>query len=297
MAAVADQFRSFGFSVGLHLALAALLLVGVDMTRQVVITPESVPVINATAVDQRTLDQELARLRQIEEAAAQAERERLAAIERKAEAERQERLAEQRRIAEARAEKQRQEAAAREAEARRQAEEQARREREAEAQRAREAEEAERKAEQERQRAEREAEAKRLAEREAELKRQAEQAEREEQARLKAQLEQEEAELRKTQQQRRDQTELQRYLSRVERSVMANFRIPAGEGNRVCTLYIKLIPGGDVAEVRVTKSSGSAVFDRQAALAVRKAAPLPVPDDLRLFNKMREIQFVFDPEG
>ena len=31
--------------------------------------------------------------------------------------------------------------------------------------------------------------------------------------------------------------------------------------------------------------------------SARAGEPLPVPDDLRLFNKMREIQFVFDPEG
>jgi len=45
------------------------------------------------------------------------------------------------------------------------------------------------------------------------------------------------------------------------------------------------------------KSSGNTTFDRQAELAVRKASPLPVPDDPRLFQQMKDIQFEFDPSG
>ncbi|MBT8445745.1 MAG: cell envelope integrity protein TolA [Gammaproteobacteria bacterium] len=282
MAAVAEQFRSFGFSVGVHLAALAVLVIGVDMTRQVIIAPASPPVIKGTAVDQRVLDKELARLKQIEQARAQAELERQQALEREAEAAREKRRAQERRKAEAR-----------EAQAARQAREQAELERKAEEERAREAAEATRLAEEERQRAEQEA----AERREAELERQAEAAARLEEERRRALLAEEEAALVAAEQARRDESELARYLARVERSVMANFRIPGGDSSRSCTLYIKLIPGGDVAEVRIVTSSGSAAFDRQAELAVRKAAPLPVPDDLRLFNKLREIQFVFDPEG
>ena len=63
-----------------------------------------------------------------------------------------------------------------------------------------------------------------------------------------------------------------------------------------CTLYVRMIPGGEVVEASVIQSSGNAAFDRQAENAVRKAAPLPVPSDPRLFQRMREINFVFDPE-
>jgi colicin import membrane protein len=44
-------------------------------------------------------------------------------------------------------------------------------------------------------------------------------------------------------------------------------------------------------------SSGDAVFDRSAENAVRKASPLPVPQDKVLFNKdFRVFAFVFKPE-
>ena len=57
-----------------------------------------------------------------------------------------------------------------------------------------------------------------------------------------------------------------------------------------------MVPGGDVVDAKVIRSSGNAVFDRQAEIAVRKASPLSVPDDPRLFQQLREIQFVFEPE-
>ena len=64
-----------------------------------------------------------------------------------------------------------------------------------------------------------------------------------------------------------------------------------------CTLLVKMVPGGDVVDAKVIRSSGNVVFDRQAEIAVRKASPLPVPDDPRLFQQMREIQFIFDPQA
>ncbi|HJP34753.1 MAG TPA: cell envelope integrity protein TolA, partial [Gammaproteobacteria bacterium] len=60
--------------------------------------------------------------------------------------------------------------------------------------------------------------------------------------------------------------------------------------------YVRIIPGGEVVDAQVTQSSGNAAFDRQAENALRKAAPLPIPSDPRLFQRMREIIFVFDPE-
>ena len=51
-----------------------------------------------------------------------------------------------------------------------------------------------------------------------------------------------------------------------------------------------------MATVSVQKSSGNEVFDRHAENAVRKSAPLPVPDEPQIFKKMRRISFVFDPK-
>jgi colicin import membrane protein len=48
--------------------------------------------------------------------------------------------------------------------------------------------------------------------------------------------------------------------------------------------------------VEVTKSSGDASFDRSVETAVQKAVPLPLPADPALFERFREITFVFDPD-
>ena len=57
-----------------------------------------------------------------------------------------------------------------------------------------------------------------------------------------------------------------------------------------------MIPGGEVVEARITRSSGNSVFDRRAETAMSKASPLPVPDNPRIFAKMREINLVFAPQ-
>ena len=93
-----------------------------------------------------------------------------------------------------------------------------------------------------------------------------------------------------------DGNEIQRYLGRIKAAVSGGFVYPAGlPPGLKCTLFVRLIPGGEVVEARVVQSSGNAVFDRQAENAVRGAAPLPVPPEARLFNQMREFSFVFEP--
>lgn len=113
---------------------------------------------------------------------------------------------------------------------------------------------------------------------------------------LRLALENEEQELANVSQARADDAEIGRYIEAVRSRVARVFIYPDLEGGLNCTLYVRMIPGGDVVEARVIKPSGNASFDRQAENAVRKAAPLPVPSNPRLFDRMREIRFVFDPE-
>ncbi len=64
-----------------------------------------------------------------------------------------------------------------------------------------------------------------------------------------------------------------------------------------CTIQVKLLSSGDVMEAVVIRSSGHTIFDRSAENAVRKASPLPVPEDKQLFaRKFRTFTFVFKPE-
>jgi colicin import membrane protein len=63
-----------------------------------------------------------------------------------------------------------------------------------------------------------------------------------------------------------------------------------------CVISVKLLPSGDVMDVRVVRGSGDNVFDRAAENAVRKASPLPVPNDRTLFRRQfRSFSFKFNP--
>ena len=75
-----------------------------------------------------------------------------------------------------------------------------------------------------------------------------------------------------------------------------SFTILPGFEGLSCVIRITLVPGGEVAGVQIVQSSGNAAFDRQAENAVRKAAPLPVPEDPRLFQQMRSLSIVFAPK-
>lgn len=64
-----------------------------------------------------------------------------------------------------------------------------------------------------------------------------------------------------------------------------------------CTVRVKLLPSGDVMDATVMQSSGDSIFDRSAENAVLKASPLPVPKDRALFSKhFRTFVFEFKPE-
>ena len=92
-----------------------------------------------------------------------------------------------------------------------------------------------------------------------------------------------------------DMSELARYIAPIVRQVSRNFVASDFMSGLRCTLLIRLIPSGEVVEARILKSSGDAAFDENAVLAVRKSSPLPVPQEPRLFNIMKDIKFEFDP--
>ena len=63
-----------------------------------------------------------------------------------------------------------------------------------------------------------------------------------------------------------------------------------------CTLRVSLLPGGDVKQVVIVKSSGNAIFDRSAESAVFKAAPWPQPTEPKAAAVLRDFTFVFKPK-
>jgi len=62
-------------------------------------------------------------------------------------------------------------------------------------------------------------------------------------------------------------------------------------------VLIEVAPGGVVMNVQLLRGSGNLALDRSAKAAVLKASPLPMPEDLALFNEMRTIKITFKHDG
>jgi colicin import membrane protein len=83
----------------------------------------------------------------------------------------------------------------------------------------------------------------------------------------------------------------------IQRKIEQNWNQPSNVSDKLaCKIKVDLIPGGDVMQVVVIKSSGNQIFDASAERAVYKASPLPVPTDPQVFKQFRSFTFVFSPE-
>lgn len=287
--AVRENPRAVAYAVLMHVVLLILLVFSLDWTPKAT-KPGSNKPIQAELVDVSKLkaieEKKLAEQRKVEEDKRKAEE----AVKQKAEAERQQQLKqEQARKAEAAAKqqveaerkKQADLAAKKKAEDKRKADAAAKKK--AEAERKRKAGEAARKkaAAEKKRKAEQAAKAKVAAE--AAAKREAEQA-------LQAQLAEEQA-------QARAENALSQYIPYIQQKIQRNWLRPAGSpAGMSCLILVKLIPGGEVVDAKVVRSSGDPLFDRSVETAVLKASPLPLPDDAAMFKYFREINFNFNPD-
>jgi colicin import membrane protein len=87
------------------------------------------------------------------------------------------------------------------------------------------------------------------------------------------------------------------YKAAIRQKVSRNWsRPPGSQSGLQCVVRVRLVPGGEVLQATVVRSSGNRVFDRSVENAVFKASPLPLPGDPDLFDYFREIEFVFSPE-
>ena len=272
------------YALLIHAALLALVTFGLDWDSQ----PEPVKranVIEAVAVDQARVDQELKKIRDAE---AERERKKDEAIktrereEKKLAEVKKQQAAEKKRLTEI--EKKRE---AKAAEAKRQQAAEKKRLAAAEKKRRDEearlaALEAQRKIDEKKRQAAAESERKRRAEETAERQREI----------------QAEAARQAAESDRVAQSTAARYQDlirdRVERSWLRPVGLPDG---LQCVLAVRLDPFGEVLEARIVRSSGNPLFDRSAEAAVKKASPLPVPSDVTIYNRFfREFQFKFNPE-
>jgi len=288
--------RSFLFSVIMHIVLISLLIISIDLTP----APKRLPKVNivkAVAVDKQQVENELQKIKDAEKKKREAEEQRQKELEQKAEAAKKERIEEEERLKDLK-KKKTEEIKKREEEQIRLKELESKRKIEEEKKKLAEEK---RKLEEEKKR-KTEEELKKLEEKkkqeEADRKRKAEADKRRkaENELLKQQMLEEQMELEEAQNQQ-DLNILAQYQQRIAGLVEREFNMTGLSDDLSCKIYIRLIPGGDVVDVRIIETSGNKLFDNRALTAVQKASPLPVPDDVRLFEKMREIRFIFDPEN
>jgi len=73
---------------------------------------------------------------------------------------------------------------------------------------------------------------------------------------------------------------------------------PAVQPDQEVIMKLVLVPTGQVIQAQVVKSSGNAALDRSVEQAIYKASPLPVPQDIRVFEQnFRTFTMKFRPEN
>lgn len=84
------------------------------------------------------------------------------------------------------------------------------------------------------------------------------------------------------------------WASVLSAAIARNWRRPLGVGDSLrCQIEIELLPNGQVVNVRVLRSSGVPAFDDSVVTAALKSSPLPLPSDMRAFE--RTLRPTFDP--
>jgi colicin import membrane protein len=93
------------------------------------------------------------------------------------------------------------------------------------------------------------------------------------------------------------QAEINLYSQLIRQTVERNWiKPPKWEPGMQVVIEIRLMPGGELLEAAIIKSSGNPAFDRSAMMAITKAGQFSVPADLELFDaQFRRFRFVFDP--
>jgi colicin import membrane protein len=59
---------------------------------------------------------------------------------------------------------------------------------------------------------------------------------------------------------------------------------------------VTLLPGGTVLTAELKKSSGNKAYNDAVERAILKSSPLPLPPDVQLFNRFRELDLTFKPD-
>jgi colicin import membrane protein len=81
--------------------------------------------------------------------------------------------------------------------------------------------------------------------------------------------------------------------AKIRRNIVMPPDVPA---SAKAEFKVTLLPGGDVLEVELIRSSGHTAYDNAAERAIYKAQPLPVPTEEGLQKMFRELKLTIRPE-
>ena len=84
------------------------------------------------------------------------------------------------------------------------------------------------------------------------------------------------------------------YVARIRAKIKRNIVIPPDVPENIQAEFkVVLIPGGSVLSTRLVKPSGNSAYDEAVDRAIMKADPLPLPPDVSLFSRFRELHLTF----
>lgn len=87
------------------------------------------------------------------------------------------------------------------------------------------------------------------------------------------------------------------YKARIIAKVRSNVVEPPGVADDARAVFaVTVLPGGSVLPPRLVTSSGNGAYDDAVERAILKSQPLPLPPDVAISSKFRELELVFRPE-
>ncbi len=87
------------------------------------------------------------------------------------------------------------------------------------------------------------------------------------------------------------------YGKKIQDKIRSKVVMPPDVANDAHGVFlVTLLPGGTVLKAELKKSSGNVAYDNAVERAILKSSPLPLPPDVSLFSKFREINFPFQPK-
>lgn len=91
-------------------------------------------------------------------------------------------------------------------------------------------------------------------------------------------------------------TQVGRYQDMIRSKIRRNIVMPPDVPETAKAEFkVTVLPGGDVMDVELLKSSGNTAYDNAAERAIYKAQPLPLPDDAGLQKMFRELRLTIRP--